>query len=401
MTNITLLGLGYIGLPTAVALANAGYTVSGFDTDPNIAQKLQDPSDAITHHEPELQRALELALASGNFQVTHKPAAAETYVLCVPTPITHDGSVVTPCLKALRSAVSSIINLLKTGDLIIVESTVPVGTCEILEKEIHLARPDIRVHIAYCPERVLPGNILFELKANNRIIGGTSPEASRRAELVYRSFVEGEIRLTDSKTAELCKLAENSFRDVNIAFANELASIADKNDVNPWELIHLANEHPRVNILSPGPGVGGHCIAVDPWFLVSQNPDEARLIKTAREVNSGKPKKVADRVIAFAAEHGARTVACLGLTYKADVTDTRDSPASQITDLLRASGVDVLAVEPNLIEHPNYSLVPLQEALAQADLAVALVKHKAFQNDEALFKWSKPVFDACGLFRTR
>lgn len=401
MTNITLLGLGYIGLPTAVALANAGYTVCGFDTDPKIAQKLQDPSDALTHHEPELHRALQLALASGKLQVTHKPAAAEIYMLCVPTPIAHAGGVVTPCLQALRSAVSSIINLLKTDDLIIVESTVPVGTCETLEKEIHLARPDIRVQIAYCPERVLPGNILFELKANNRIIGGTSPKASHRAELLYRSFVEGEIRLTDSKTAELCKLAENSFRDVNIAFANELASIAEKNDVNPWELIQLANEHPRVNILSPGPGVGGHCIAVDPWFLVSHYPNETRLIKTAREVNSEKPERVARQIIAFAAQHGARTVACLGLTYKADVTDTRDSPASQIADLLRASGIDVLAVEPNLTEHPNHSLVSLEVALAKADLAVALVKHTAFQNDEALFNWSKPVFDTCGLFQTR
>lgn len=399
MTHITLLGLGYIGLPTAVAFANAGYAVFGFDTDPSIAQKLQDSSNALTHHEPELNQALQQAVASGNFQVTNNPVAAETYILCVPTPIKYDGDIVTPCLNALRSAVSSILGLLKTDDLIVIESTVPVGTCLTLEQEIHLARPDIRVQIAYCPERVLPGNILFELKGNNRIIGGTSPEASRRAELLYRSFVKGEIRLTDSKTAELCKLAENSFRDVNIAFANELASIADKNDVNPWELIQLANEHPRVNILSPGPGVGGHCIAVDPWFLVSQNPDETRLIKTAREINSGKPKKVADEIIAFAAQHGARTIACLGLTYKADVTDTRDSPASQIADLLRAGGVTILAVEPNLTEHPNYSLVSLQEALAQADLAVALVKHATFQNDEALFNWDKPVFDTCGLFQ--
>jgi len=289
---------------------------------------------------------------------------------------------------------------LKNDDLIIVESTVPVGSCQALAEEVRAARSEINVDIAYCPERVLPGNILLELKTNNRIIGGLSPEASNRAEIIYRSFVEGSIRLTDAKTAELCKLAENSFRDVNIAFANELASIAERNDVNPWELIKFANEHPRVNILSPGPGVGGHCIAVDPWFLVSEYPEQTELIKTARSVNSAKPEKVARQVITMARQLSAQTVACLGLTYKPDVTDTRDSPACQIAGLLQAAGLTVISVEPNLTAHPEYPLVTLEEALASADLAVALVKHSDFLTTEALTNWSKPIFDTCGLLQT-
>lgn len=401
MANITVLGLGYIGLPTAIALANAGHNVSGFDINPNMNQSLKDGSNSALSHEPDLSNAFDEAVSSGNFKVVRNPIPADVYIICVPTPVIITRSATPkPCLEALHMALGSIKPLLKNDDLIIVESTVPVGSCQALGEEVRAERSGINVHIAYCPERVLPGNILLELKTNSRIIGGLSPDASNRAEIIYRSFVEGSIRLTDAKTAELCKLAENSFRDVNIAFANELASIAERNDVDPWQLIKLANEHPRVNILSPGPGVGGHCIAVDPWFLVSGYPEQTKLIKTARAVNSEKPEKVARQVITMARQLSAQTVACLGLTYKPDVTDTRDSPACQIASLLQAAGLKVISVEPNLTEHPEYPLVTLEEALAHADLAVALVKHSAFLTAEALANWSKPIFDTCGLLQT-
>lgn len=397
MANITVLGLGYIGLPTATALANAGHTVYGFDIDLSIKQRLDAGDHAYLVGEPDLQNALRGALECNALQITPSPRQSDVYIFCVPTPVLNSGDGYAPCLEALNTALESIMSLIKSDDLIIVESTVPVGTCEALYNRIQSTRPDIEVSICYCPERVLPGNILHELKTNSRIIGGLNPESAQRAVRLYQSIVSGPIRTTDCKTAELCKLAENSFRDVNIAFANEIAQIAEEAGVNPWSLITLANEHPRVNILSPGPGVGGHCIAVDPWFLINQFPETSKLIRAGRETNSNKPKVVVDRILATAKEYKATKIAILGLTYKPNVNDTRESPASKIANLIAAQGLNTLCVEPNLKSHPSHTLWSLEDALNDADMVVALVRHRDFEHSDLIKKWTKPLVDACGL----
>lgn len=407
--NLSILGLGYIGLPTAVAFALAGCKVNGVDINPEIV--------ALTHQglahiaEPALADALKQAVESGRFSATTAPKPAEVFIIAVPTPLADNHQ---PDLSAVFSAADSLAPVLQNGNLIVLESTSPVGTTEQLAEYLHQLRPDlIELHFAYCPERVLPGNIMQEIYTNDRIIGGLTPTATEQAVQLYQLFTKGDCVPTNARTAELCKLAENSFRDVNIAFANELSMICERLNINVWELITLANRHPRVNILQAGCGVGGHCIAVDPWFIVAQAPDEARLIRTAREVNDRKPHWVIEKVKATLADCAAATerkpseliIACLGLAFKPDVGDLRESPALAITKQLAQWHRGTLwAVEPNISSLPtelqkNVDMVPLDCALEQADLLILLVDHSPFKAIAPSALRQKWLVDCRGVWR--
>lgn len=416
--TISVIGLGYIGLPTAAAFASREKKVVGVDVNQHAVDTIN--RGAIHIVEQDLDQVVKAAVEDGYLQAVTKPLAADAFLIAVPTPFKGEHQ---PDLAYVEAAAKSLAPVLKKGDLVILESTSPVGATEQMAEWLAQARSDLSfpqqageaadVNIAYCPERVLPGQVMVELIQNDRVIGGMTPKCSERASSLYKIFLEGECVITNSRTAEMCKLTENSFRDVNIALANELSLICADQGINVWELIRLANRHPRVNILQPGPGVGGHCIAVDPWFIVAQNPQQARLIHTARLVNDAKPLWVVDRVKAAVADCLASTnkrasevkIACFGLAFKPNIDDLRESPAVEVAHLIADwhSG-ETLVVEPN-VEHLPKSLAGhvtlkcIADALQQADVIVMLVDHqqfKAIRPEEIKQTW---VVDTKGVWR--
>ena len=395
-----ILGLGYIGLPTAAVLARAGHRVIGVDVNAQVVATVNQGQIHIV--EPDLDQVVATAVASGSLSAQSAPSPADVFVIAVPTPF-RSGTVgiPQPNIDYVLAAARAIAPVLRPGNLILLESTSPVGTTEQvaqLIREISGLNSE-QLHIAYCPERVLPGRILQELISNDRVIGGLTSAAAEAGKAFYASFCQGALLATTARTAELVKLAENSYRDVNIAFANELSLVCDRLGINVRELIHLANHHPRVNVLQPGCGVGGHCIAVDPWFIAAEAPDCTPLIQAARRVNDGKSGWVIEQVQARAAALEGQLgrparVGCLGLAFKPDVDDLRESPALHITTELLAAGLAVLACEPNLDHHPTIKLHPLEHVLAEADLLVFLVAHTPFRN---LDLRGRAVFDLCGV----
>ncbi len=376
--SVCVLGLGYIGLPTASFLATKGCQVIGVDVSSDVVDTINRAEVHIV--EPELDVLVRSAVHSGNLKAQTEPAGADVFFITVPTPVQDDRK---PDLSYVRSASKAIAPFVQPGNLVILESTCPIGTTEDLVVETLIKEGvDIEegVLVAHCPERVLPGRILTELVQNDRIVGGINDASTKAAAEFYRQFVSGEVFETSARLAEMTKLTENTFRDVNIALANELSIICDRHDIDVWELIRLANRHPRVNILQPGPGVGGHCIAVDPWFVVASAPEQARLIRTAREVNDAKPEWVIDKVKAKADRFKQPTIACLGLAFKADVDDLRQSPALDIVHGLQRDNVGRLLVcEPNIKSHGDFDLAPLGDAIAEADIILLLVDHKEFK----------------------
>ena len=410
--KIVVMGLGYIGLPTASMLATKGHQVVGVDVNEAAVGIINAGKIHIV--EPDLDILVRSAVNSGNLKASLVPEEADTFILAVPTPFTTSAvsAQKIPDTSYIEAATRSIAPFLCEGNLVILESTSPVGTTERIGEILAELRPDLihpkfatqntaLIHLAHCPERVLPGHIIRELVDNDRIIGGINKASAEKARDLYKTFCNGGIFLTDSKTAEMSKLVENSSRDVNIAFANELSMICDKLGINVWELIGLANKHPRVNILQPGPGVGGHCIAVDPWFIVAAAPNEARLIRTAREVNDFKPHWVMERVRAKAERFKNPVIGCLGLAFKANIDDLRESPALEITRELIASGIGrVMACEPNANGHfAEFPLYELSEVLKEADILVVLVDHDEFKDiDHELLK-EKMLFDTRGVWK--
>jgi UDP-N-acetyl-D-mannosaminuronic acid dehydrogenase len=400
--KIIVMGLGYIGLPTASMLATKGHTVLGVDINEEAVAIIN--SGRIHIIEPDLDILVRSAVNSGNLKASTTPEEGDTFIIAVPTPFKAvDGNPKAPDLSYVESATRTIAPFLREGNLIILESTSPVGTTELIHRIVLESRPELegKIHAAHCPERVLPGHILRELVDNDRIIGGTSKTAISKARELYKTFCNGAILETDSRTAELSKLVENSFRDVNIAFANELSLICDELGVNVWETIALANRHPRVNILQPGPGVGGHCIAVDPWFIVSSAPAQSRLIRTAREVNDAKPHWVVEKVRAKAARFREPVIGCLGLTFKANIDDMRESPSFDIVkDLLGQDIGTVMACDPNVqpgkVDFPLHSL---KDVLKRADILVVLVDHDEFKEIDLETIKDKVVIDTKGVLR--
>lgn len=416
-TTVSVFGLGYIGLPTATVIASRGVNVIGVDVTEHVVNSVNAGKLHIV--EPELGEVLADVVRKGHLRATMTPEAADAFLIAVPTPF-KDGH--KPDVSYIQSVAQSLAPVLRKGNIVILESTSPVGTTERLAGWLAEARPDLSfpqqagndadVQVAYCPERVLPGQVLKELVENDRVIGGMSEKASAMAVDVYRIFVKGNLAVSNARTAEMCKLTENSFRDVNIAFANELSLICDKLDINVWELIRLANKHPRVNILQPGCGVGGHCIAVDPWFIVDTTPNEARIIRTAREINDYKPHWVLEKVKAAIADVLVKspdkrmkdiTVACLGLAFKPDIDDLRESPAVALTKMIADLGCQVIAVEPNITALPpalaasTISLGTLTEALSSADVTCLLVKHSEFKSSAEDITKMISLIDVVGL----
>lgn len=402
LQKIIVMGLGYIGLPTASMLATKGHTVLGVDVNKVAVDTIN--SGRIHIIEPDLDILVRSAVNSGNLKASTTPEEGDTFIIAVPTPFKEvDGNPKAPDLSYVEAATRAITPFLREGNLVILESTSPVGTTEFIEKTIVAARPELagKVHTAHCPERVLPGHILRELVDNDRIIGGSTKAAVAKARELYKTFCNGAILETDSRTAELSKLVENSFRDVNIAFANELSLVCDHLGVNVWETIALANRHPRVNILQPGPGVGGHCIAVDPWFIVSSAPVQAKLIKTAREVNDAKPHWVIDKVKAKAERFKSPVIGCLGLTFKANIDDLRESPSLDIVrDLIAQNVGQVLACDPNVAaDKIDMPLHDLKHVMKTADILLLLVDHEEFKSIDPDTIKDKIVIDTRGIFR--
>jgi UDP-N-acetyl-D-mannosaminuronic acid dehydrogenase len=395
--TVCVLGLGYIGLPTASLLGTRGRRVHGVDISPRVIDTINRGEIHIV--EPDLDVMVRGAVAAGQLTAALDPVEADVFLIAVPTPSQPDRSA---DLGAVEAAARAILPYLRPGNLVILESTSPVGTTDGLVTEILAGSgyvPGEDFHVAYCPERVLPGRILTELVENDRIVGGITPASTEAAVAFYETFVRGEVIPTDSRTAEMVKLTENSFRDVNIAFANELSMICAELGVSVWELVRLANRHPRVSILNPGPGVGGHCIAVDPWFLVHGAPEQARLVRTAREVNDSKPGWVLDRILTRARKMREPVIACLGLAFKADVDDLRESPAVEIVRELVAAGVgEVLVCEPNIEHSEEFTLVGQAEALERADLVVVLVDHRPFKRIPREALHEKVLIDTRGVF---
>lgn len=380
--RICVVGLGYIGLPTAALLASKGYQVAGVDLNDHAVETINLGRIHIV--EPDLDAYVRSAVAAGKLKAYGKPQAAEIYMICVPTPFHLGEGIPQPNIDFVLNAARSIAGFVKPGDMVILESTSPVGTTQEVANLLRAEGVDVRaLHVAYCPERVLPGKIMKELVENDRVVGGLTAEATFAVSAFYRTFVQGEVLETDASTAEMCKLTENSYRDVNIAFANELSLVCARSGIDVSRLIQLANRHPRVNILQPGVGVGGHCIAVDPWFIVASDPENTRLIRTAREVNNRKTSWVIDQIINAAEKASAQTgrkpiVACLGLSFKPDIDDLRESPAVHVAEALQSQGFDVMAVEPNIEAHNKFCLVSLSDALGKADVVAILVKHRQF-----------------------
>jgi UDP-N-acetyl-D-mannosaminuronic acid dehydrogenase len=409
--SVVVVGLGYIGLPTAAVLASAGVDVTGVDINERTVDHVNNGE--VPFVEPELATVLAGAVSQGRLRATKVMPTADAYIVAVPTPF-KDGH--EPDLSYIEAAAESIAPQLSGGELVILESTSPPGTTEFMASAILAQRNDLTleenrantVYFAHCPERVLPGRIMVELRTNDRIIGTLNGNAGDRARSLYQLFCDGEFLMTDARTAEMAKLTENAFRDVNIAFANELSMIASRLSIDVWELIELANHHPRVNILQPGPGVGGHCIAVDPWFIVASAPEEARLISAARQVNDSKPEFVLDQVLPKAERFKRPVIATLGLTFKPDVDDLRESPALEIVEELaeRLGEGCILAVEPNITElpmgladRPNVELVELHDAAERADIILLLVDHAEFKNYDPRHFHSKIVYDTRGAWR--
>ncbi|MBE0444166.1 UDP-N-acetyl-D-mannosamine dehydrogenase [Psychrobacter sp. FME5] len=398
MKNICVFGLGYIGLPTAAMFAHHGANVVGVDVNQHAVDTINQGKIHIV--EPGLEAIVKQAVDKGNLKASLTPVHSDAYLIAVPTPF--KGNDYEPDLSYIQAVSKALAPLLEKGDIVILESTSPVGATEKMVAWLSEVRPDLTfpkyhepdneadIFVAYCPERVLPGKVVEELISNDRIIGGMTKESTKKAQEVYRIFVEGELLATNSRTAEMAKLTENASRDVSIAFANELSIISDKLDINVWELIELANHHPRVNILQPGAGVGGHCIAVDPWFIVNQNPDEAKIIRAAREINDNKPNWVIEKINAEVnklKEQGSEkpTVALLGLAFKPNIDDLRESPAVNIAKkMLESSSANILLVEPNIKQLPESlnsgKLSSLQEAIDAADVIAILVAHDEFES---------------------
>ena len=399
--TVCVVGLGYIGLPTAALLASNGYHVVGVDLNTHAVETINQGRIHIV--EPDLDAFVRSAVSAGRLKAFTTPLAGDIYMICVPTPFHEGEGIPQPNIDYVLAATRSIAGFVKPGDLVILESTSPVGTTQQMAEVLKTEGVEIsQIHMAYCPERVLPGKIMTELVENDRVVGGLTPAATAAVASFYRTFVRGGVLETDAKTAEMCKLTENSFRDVNIAFANELSLICAKEGINVWNLIQLANRHPRVNILQPGAGVGGHCIAVDPWFIVARDVENARLIRTAREVNNYKTVWAIDQIKIAVADASARTgrkpkVACLGLAFKPDIDDLRESPALHIAEALLAQGYDVVAVEPNIDSHEQFALLTLEDALKSVDVFAVLVKHRGFLDESVKMALSeRTVLDFCG-----
>lgn len=396
--KICVIGLGYIGLPTASLLGTKGYQVHGVDVSAKVVETIN--SGGIHIVEPDLDILVKSAVQAGNLIASQQPAEADIFIIAVPTPFT-DGK--KPDLTYVEEATKAICPYVKPGNLVILESTSPVGTTDevvarILAEYGHNVGVD--VFVSHCPERVLPGRILIELVENDRVVGGVNEASTQIAVAFYEEFVRGEVLATTAKTAEMVKLTENSFRDVNIAFANEISMIAEGEGINTWEVIALANRHPRVNILQPGPGVGGHCIAVDPWFIVYRAPEDARLIRTAREVNDRKPEWVIERVRRKAAKFKNPVIGCLGLAFKADVDDLRESPAMDIVRQLQRENIGRLLIcEPNLKSHGEFNLMRAEDVIQESDIVLLLVDHKSFHKISAAHLKEKIVIDTRGIIR--
>jgi len=420
--EVVTIGLGYIGLPTSALIASHGTNVLGVD----INQSVVDTTALIASHgtnvlgvdinqsvvdtinqgkihivEPDLDKIVSAAVSKGNLKASTKASSANVYLIVVPTPFKGNHE---PDISFVEAATKGIIPLLKKGDLYIIESTSPIGTTDKMQKLIFASRPELEgdIHIAYCPERVLPGNVMHELVQNDRVIGGVNEASTQKAISFYSKYVKGELHGTNARTAEMCKLVENSSRDVQIALANELSLICDKADINVWELINLANKHPRVNILQPGCGVGGHCIAVDPYFIVSDYPMESKIIGTAREVNNYKSfwcaEKIQNEKLQFELKHGRKPkTALMGLAFKPNIDDLRESPAKYIAQkvLQNSNNEEHYIVEPNIDSHSVYKLTDYKEAVEKADIIVFLVAHKEFK--KLIVDSKKVVLDFCGI----
>lgn len=409
--KVLVIGLGYIGLPTAAVIASRGMQVVGVDVNEHVVKTVA--SGAIHIEEPDLAGLVQKVVSSGALKVATEPQEADVFVIAVPTPINEEKR---SDLRSVMAAVDSIVGVLRAGNLVILELTVPIGTTEQIARKIAHARSDLTVgmaegaqtdiSVAYCPERVLPGRILAELVNNDRCIGGVTPHCARRAQRFYKTFVRGACIATSARAAEMVKLTENAFRDTNIAFANELSLICDRFNINVWEVIDLANRHPRVNVLRPGPGVGGHCIAVDPWFIVELAPDLARLIKTGREVNDSKITSTVERAIALIEEHPYAKVACCGLAFKANVDDLRESPALEVAHQLASRyGSRIRIVEPYIRQLPaelarlGAELMDIDEAIRTCEIAVVLVDHDQFKMIPLAERRHLAVIDTRGIWQ--
>lgn len=396
------MGLGYIGLPTAIIAARQGNVdVVGVDINSKVVEMTNQGHLHII--EPGMEEMLQEVIKSGKFHASTTPEVSDAYFMVVPTPFKGEHQ---PDISYVEAATRAVIPFLKEGDLYVIESTSPVGTTEIMADIIFKERPELKgkLYIAYCPERVLPGNVIYELVHNDRVIGGIDEASTKKAIEFYSQFVKGTLHPTNARTAEMCKLTENSSRDVQIAFANELSLICDKAGINVWELINLANKHPRVNILQPGCGVGGHCIAVDPYFITAQFPEEAKMIAEARSVNNYKAlwcvEKVKNAILEFEVKnHKKPVVAMMGLAFKPNIDDLRESPAKQIASDIydQFKDCEVLVVEPNIASHDKFKLTPYDEAYAKADIVAFLTAHTPFKE----LKWddNKVILDFCGIFR--
>ena len=421
--KVSVIGLGYIGLPTAALIASRGMQVIGVDTKEDVVRTVA--AGTIHISEPDLDGLVSKVVSSGALTTSTTPQPADVFMIAVPTPINGDNR---PDLSMVHAAVESITDVLEPGNLVILESTSPIGTTEGVASRIVERRPDLHIgsnghgtngnganghsganatiNVAYCPERVLPGRILTELINNDRCIGGVTPSCTRRAQRFYKSFVRGACVATTARAAELVKLTENAFRDTNIAFANELSMICDRFDINVWEVIDLANRHPRVNVLRPGPGVGGHCIAVDPWFIIDSAPDLARLMRTSRDVNNDKTRKIIEQAEALIDDHPYANVACCGLTFKANIDDLRESPAMEVAEHLAAKyGPRLKIVEPNLrrpltalLDH-GAEFMTIDEALHCCEIAILLVDHDEFKMVPLAERRHLDVIDTRGVWQ--
>ena len=395
--KVCVMGLGYIGLPTVALLANRGYSVHGVD----IVQSTVDTINKGEVHiiEPGLDTFVKTAVNNGKLKADLKPCEADIFIIAVPTPFDKE---FIPNINYIISATRAIVPFIKENNIVILESTSPIGTTDKVEEILKESGMDTsKIFIAYCPERVLPGQIMKELIENDRIVGGTTQEATTKTIEFYNTFVSGEVLSTDARTAEMAKLTENSFRDTNIAFANELSILCDKFNIDVWELIKLTNRHPRVNILQPGAGVGGHCIAVDPWFIVHAGGNDAKIIRTAREVNTYKTEwvieKIKNEALNFEIKNGREAkIACMGLAFKPDIDDLRESPALFITKQLIAEGFNILAVEPNINNFKDFEIINFKEALNKADIITFLVAHKEFKTLDI-----KTNLDFCGVLNNK
>lgn len=411
--RLAIIGMGYIGLPTAVAIATRGIDVIGVDINPSTVAAIA--RGEVPFVEPDLAVAVSGAVAMGRLTATTETPEADAFIIAVPTPFNEDR---TANLSYVKAAAEQIAPRLKPGNIVVLESTSPPGTTEKVGRWIGALRPDLRmprngdaiadVFVAHCPERVLPGRIMIEIVTNDRVVGGLTPRCAEKAASIYRLFAQGEILLTDAASAEMAKLSENAYRDVNIAFANELSAICESLHIDIWEVIRLANRHPRVGILSPGPGVGGHCIPVDPWFIVSAAPELARLIRTARDVNDRRPHDVAEQVVTKAERFRTPTIACLGLTFKANVDDARESPAIEVVSLIAKAlpEVEILVADPYVSTMPellkgygNLRLENAHEAVERADIVVLLVEHEPFRALRHTRLGGKVIYDTRGAWR--